>query len=433
MKTKVLILGAAGRDFHNFNVLYRDNPEYEIVGFTATQIPDIAGRKYPKELAGSLYSNGISIYDEKDMEKLIKEHKVDEVVLSYSDLKHETVMHLASRANAVGADFRLIGAQRTMIKSKKKVIAVCATRTGCGKSPTSRKIVSLLRDAGKKVVVIRHPMPYGDLKAQTCQRYATLDDMDKNKCTIEEMEEYEHHIRKGCIVYAGVDYQKILNEAEKEADVILWDGGNNDTSFYKPDLLFVIADSLRPNHEKLYYPGETNFRMADVIVINKIAQNPEGAKIVEENARTMNPKAKIIKAFSELSVENEIDLNGKKVLVVEDGPTVTHGEMGIGAAYVYAQQKGAIIIDPKPFATGDIKEAYVKYPQLKLVVPALGYGKKQIKDLEDTLNRAQVDYVITGTPIDISRFMKINKKVLHVIYNTVEKEGSIKDNLKPFL
>ncbi len=429
---RILILGAAGRDFHNFNVYYKLNPHYRVVGFTATQIPNITDRIYPKELSGPFHPDGIPIFEEKNLEELIQKYNVDYVVFSYSDVSHEYIMHLASRVNAVGASFILLGTGATMLKSKKKVVAVCATRTGAGKSPLSRKIVTLLRGKGQKVVVIRHPMPYGDLKKQICQRYETLEDLDKYECTIEEREDYEHHIKNNTIVYAGIDYQKILLEAEKEADIILWDGGNNDTSFYKPDLLFVVADALRPDHETKYYPGETNFRMAHVIVINKVSQNKKGADLIRQNAKAMNPKAKIFEVDTILSAEPAVNLKNKKVLIVEDGPTVTHGGMDHGAAFVYAKSKKAKIVDPKKYAVGDIKLAYKKYPHLKLVVPALGYGQKQIKDLEKTINKAKVDYVITGTPIDISRFMKLNKKVVHVVYQIKEKKDSIDKLLTSF-
>ncbi len=425
MKRNVIILGAAGRDFNNFNTFFRDNEKYNVVCFTATQIPEIAGRKYPPELAGSFYPEGIPIYDEKDLEELIEKHEVDEAYFSYSDVSHEYVMHLASRAQSKGASFVLLGPKDTMIKSSKKVIAVCAVRTGCGKSPTTKKIAKMLKEKGEKVAVIRHPMPYGDLSKQAVQRFATLEDLDRHECTIEEREEYEPHIKNGIVVYAGVDYGRILQEAEKEAEVILWDGGNNDTSFYKPDLLFVVADSLRPGHELKYYPGETNFRSADVIVINKVSENPEGAEAIRKNAGKYNPKAKIIETDMELVPDEELDIRGKKVLVVEDGPTVTHGGMAFGAGYNYAKKSGAEIIDPLEHAAGSLKETFGKYTHLKEVVPAMGYFGQQLKDLEETINRSGAEVVVSGTPIDLKRVINVDIPVLHITYNTKELKGSI--------
>ena len=423
-KKRVLIMGAAGRDFHNFNVYYRDNADYEVVAFTAYQIPNIAGRKYPAELAGKLYPNGIAIYEEKELADLIKKLKVDEVEFAYSDVAFQTVMAKASIVLACGADFKLLSGEHTYIKSKKPVIAVCAVRTGCGKSQTTRFIASLLKSMGKKVVAIRHPMPYGDLVAQTCQRYATLEDLKKHKCTIEEMEEYEPHIAAGVIVYAGVDYGKILAEAEKEADVILWDGGNNDLPFYKPDLHIVVTDPLRPGHEGIYHPGAANLRMADVVIINKV-DTAEAAAVedVKKNIKQMNPKAKIIEAESPVSIENENgQVKNKKVLVVEDGPTLTHGDMDYGAAYVAAKQYGAKkIVDPRPYAIGTIKKVYENFKQLEDILPAMGYGDKQMKELRETINAIPADLVLVGTPIDLAEHLHFNKPSLRVTYALKER------------
>ncbi len=429
MKRRVLILGAAGRDFQNFNTYFRDNEGYEVVGFTATQIPEIAGRKYPAVLSGKLYPEGIPIYEEKDLEKLIKEHNIDEVYFSYSDVSDAHVMHLAARAQSAGASYVLLGPKDTMLKSSKKVIAVCAVRTGSGKSPLTKKLTKILKEKGKKFVVIRHPMPYGDLVRQAVQRFATLEDLDKHECTIEEREEYEPHIRNGVVVYAGVDYGMILREAEKEADIIFWDGGNNDFSFYKPDLLFVVADALRPGHELGYYPGETNFRMADVIVVNKVGENPEGAEIVKKNAGKLNPKAEIIETDLELVADEDIAIKGKKVLVVEDGPTVTHGGMAFGAGYNYAKKNGAEIINPKEHAAGSLRETFEKFPHLKEVLPAMGYYGQQLKDLEESINKSGAEIVVAGTPIDLKRVIKVDIPVLHITYNIKEVGGSIEEML----
>ncbi len=417
-KIKILIMGAAGRDFHNFNVYFRNNDRYEVVAFTATQIPDIEGRLYPPELAGELYPKGIPIHDEKDLTKLIKEHDIDQVVLAYSDLAHEYVMHKASEVLAAGADFRLLGMKNTALKSTKPVIAVCAVRTGCGKSQTTRKIGELLRKEGKNVVVIRHPMPYGDLRKQEVQRFASFEDMDAAECTIEEREEYEPHIRMGNVVMAGVDYEKILREAEKEADIILWDGGNNDFPFYQPDVLIVVADSHRPHHEISYYPGETNFRMADIIIINKVdTAEPENVEIVRKHAQEFNPTAKILETASPVTIENPEIVKGKRVLVVEDGPTLTHGEMAYGAGFIAARNaQAAEIIDPRPFAVGSIKETFAKYTQVTQVLPAMGYGEQQLKELEETINKADCDVVVVATPIDLARLITINKPSVRVFY-----------------
>ena len=435
-KKRVVILGAAGRDFHNFNTFFRNNPEYEVVAFTATQIPDIEGRVYPPELAGELYPNGIPIWSEDDLEKIIKEHDIDIVVFAYSDVSHEHVMHLASRAHSAGADFWLLGPKGTMIKSTKPVVAVTAVRTGSGKSQTSRKVAQLLQEMGYKVVAIRHPMPYGDLRKQIVQRFATYEDLDKHECTIEEREEYEPYIDRGMVVYAGVDYEKILREAEKEADIILWDGGNNDFPFYIPDLWIVVADPHRPGHELKYHPGETNFRAADVIIINKIdTANRDDVQKVRESIEKINPKAIVIDGASPLYVDKPELIKGKRVLVVEDGPTLTHGGMKYGAGYVAAKKFGAKeIIDPRPYAVGSIIDTYKKYNHLDVILPAMGYGAKQIKELEETINRADADVVVIGTPIDLRRVMKLNKPAVRVRYELEEiGEPKLKDILKEFV
>ncbi|MDD3647698.1 MAG: cyclic 2,3-diphosphoglycerate synthase [Candidatus Dojkabacteria bacterium] len=432
-KNKVLILGAAGRDFHNFNTVYRNDENTEVVAFTAAQIPDIAGRKYPASLAGKFYPDGIDIKDESDLVDIIQNKGVDECVLSYSDLPYNFVMHLASKVLAAGAKFSMLGAEPTMIKSSKPVISVLAVRTGCGKSQTSRRVVEILREANKKVVSIRHPMPYGDLAAQAVQRFAELEDLRKHKCTIEEMEEYEPHIAIGSVIYAGVDYQAILDEAEKEADVIIWDGGNNDMSFYKPDLTIVVADPLRAGHEISYYPGEVNFRLADVIIINKVdSAKPEDVQTVEKNAQEYNPKAKVIKAESIVTVENPELIKGKRVLVVEDGPTLTHGEMKIGAGVVAAERNGAVeIIDPKEYAVGKLKATFEHYPNIGGILPAMGYGEQQMKDLEETINKVDCDAVVIGTPIDLGRFIKIDKPHTRVKYDLSEEaKNELKDIIK---
>ncbi|HHF53455.1 MAG TPA: GTPase [candidate division WOR-3 bacterium] len=422
MKKKVIIMGAAGRDFHNFNVYFRDNEEFEVVAFTATQIPNIEGRKYPKELAGKLYPNGIPIYPEEELENLIKKHNVDLVVFAYSDVSHEYVMHRASQAMAAGANFMLMGADSTMLKSRKPVIAVCAVRTGSGKSQTTRRVAKILKKLGKKTVVIRHPMPYGDLTKQIVQRFETFEDLDKHNCTIEEREEYEPHLERGNIVYAGVDYGKILEQAEEEADVILWDGGNNDMPFYKPDLLIVVADPHRPYHEVTYHPGETNLRMADVIVINKVeTAYPEDIETVRENARASNPDAIILEAASPIFVENSEQIKGKRVLVVEDGPTLTHGEMSYGAGVVAAEKYGAReLVDPRPYAVGSIKSTYEKYQQIGALLPAMGYSKEQLQELEETINKTPADLVVVATPINLGKILNLNKPYVRVKYELQE-------------
>jgi predicted GTPase len=424
-KKRVLICGAAGRDFHNFNVLFRDNSDYEVAAFTAAQIPDIEGRVYPAELAGKLYPEGIPIYPEEELSDLIRSRKIEEVYFSYSDVPHRHVMHIGSIAMAAGARFVLVSPEETMISSQKPVVSVCAVRTGCGKSQTTRYVSDVLTEMGLKVVAIRHPMPYGDLAAQKVQRYAATEDLEKHRCTIEEMEEYEPHIDRGRIVYAGVDYGAILKEAEKEADIILWDGGNNDTSFYKPDLHIVVADPHRPGHELSYYPGEINFLTADIIIINKVdSADPAGVKTVEENIRRFNPKAVVIKANSRLEVEREEVIRGKRVLVVEDGPTLTHGEMAYGAGVVAAKRFGAAdIVDPRPWITGTIKETFEKYPGIGALLPAMGYGERQVRDLEKTINAADCDSVVIATPIDLNRIITINKPSVRVRYELEELPG----------
>jgi predicted GTPase len=421
-RTKVLIMGAAGRDFHNFNTYFRDNDEYEVVAFTATQIPFIDDRKYPAVLAGKLYPNGIDIHDESEMPKLVEKHGVEQVVFAYSDVPYEYVMHRSALVNALGADFRLLGPDHTMVKSTKPVIAVCAVRTGAGKSQTTRKIQTMLREAGKKVVSIRHPMPYGDLTKQAVQRYATIDDLKKHDCTIEEMEEYEPHVAAGNVIYAGVDYEAILREAEKEADVILWDGGNNDFSFYKADLYVTVADPHRPGDGLVYYPGEVNLRLADVVVLNKI-DTADRAGIEAELAavRSVNPTARIIMGASPVTVDDPAAVQGKRVLVVEDGPTLTHGEMKYGAGTVAARQLGAAeLIDPRPFATGEIKATFEKYPNVGVLLPAMGYSDAQLRDLETTINASGADLVVIGTPIDLRRIVDIKLPAVRVRYDLQE-------------
>ena len=421
-RIKVLIMGAAGRDFHNFNVYYRENEDYEVVAFTATQIPDIDGRKYPTELAGSLYPEGISIHDEEELEELIYDLDVDEVVFSYSDLPYDYVMSKAAIVNYAGADFRLMGAKSTMIPSTKPVIAICAARTGCGKSQTTRAVCDHLTAQGKKVVAIRHPMPYGDLVKQKVQRFAQLEDLKKHDCTIEEMEEYEPHIMNDTVVYAGVDYEAILREAEKEADVIIWDGGNNDMPFYLPDIMITVVDPHRAGHELTYYPGETNLLMADVIVINKIdTADIEDIATVRENIRIVNPDAIVVDAASPVAVEDAEIINGKAVLVVEDGPTLTHGEMKYGAGVVAAEKYGATsLVDPRPWTVGKLSETFDKYPEIGQILPAMGYGEEQMKDLETTINQVDCEAVVIGTPIDLRRVINIEKPSVRVTYKLQE-------------
>lgn len=421
-KTKVLIMGAAGRDFHNFNVFYRDNDQYEVVAFTATQIPDIDGRVYPASLAGKNYPSGIPIHPESELVDLIQKNNVDEVVFAYSDVPYEYLMSKSAVVNAAGADFKIMGANRTMLKSSKPVIAVCAVRTGCGKSQTTRRVVEILQGIGKKVVAVRHPMPYGDLEKQRWQRFETIEDLKKHECTIEEMEEYEPHIAKGVIVYAGVDYADILREAEKEADVVVWDGGNNDMSFYKPDLLITVVDPHRPGHEMSYYPGEVNLRAADIVVINKIdTADYYNIEEVRDNIRRANPNAIIVDAASPIQVEDPSVIRGKRVLVVEDGPTLTHGEMTYGAGTVAAEKFGAEdMVDPRPYAVGKITETFEKYPEIGVLLPAMGYSDQQIKDLEVTINSTDCDSVVIGTPIDLRRVVNIKKPSVRVFYDLQE-------------
>jgi len=424
-------MGAAGRDFHNFNVYFRNRPEYEVVAFTATQIPGIEGRTYPATLSGDLYPAGIPILQEADLPTMIREKNIDLVILAYSDISHEDVMHKASLVLACGADFRLMGPKTTVLKSKLPVVAVCAVRTGAGKSPVSRSVSRSLKKLMGRVVVIRHPMPYGDLSQQVCERFASYDDLNRYECTIEEREEYEPHIDIGNVVYAGVDYEKILREAEKEADVILWDGGNNDLSFYKPDLQIVVVDPLRAGHELGYYPGETNLRMADVVVINKVdSATPDELDTVRRNVKSVRPEAKIVEAASEIKVEDENLIRGKRVVVVEDGPTVTHGGMKEGAGAVAARRFGAKeLIDPKTYAVGSIETTYEKYPHLGKVLPAMGYGEKQIRELRETIQRIDFDTLLIGTPIDLRRVMEIEKPAVRVRYEVRELTRPTLDEL----
>ena len=422
MTIRTLIMGAAGRDFHNFNVYFRDNKEYQVVAFTATQIPNIEGRRYPAALAGSLYPEGIPIYPESELVKLINDLKVEQVIFAYSDVSHENLMHKASLVLATGADFRLMGQKSTQVKSTKPVVSICAVRTGAGKSQTTRRVSMILRAMGYRVAAIRHPMPDGDLVAQKVQRFATYADLDKHQCTIEEREEYEPHIDNGVIVYAGVDYEAILRQAEQEVDIVLWDGGNNDFPFYVPDLAIVVADPHRPGHEYLYHPGETNVRAADVFVINKVdTAAPDKVIAVRETLHRLNPDALVIEGASPLFVDNPEAIRGKRVLVIEDGPTLTHGEMAYGAGWVAARRFGAAeIVDPRPFAVGTITETYQKYPGTGQILPAMGYGEQQMKDLETTINNADVDLVISATPIDLTRIIKINKPMQRVRYELQE-------------
>jgi predicted GTPase len=418
MIEKVIIMGAAGRDFHNYNVYFKNNPRYQVVAFTATQIPDIEGRCYPADLAGDKYPNGIPIYAEAELPDLIRAHKVDLVAFSYSDIAHVDVMHKASVAMASGADFILIGATYTMLRSIKPIVAICAVRTGCGKSQTTRHICGLLQQMGKRVVAVRHPMPYGDLTQQVVQRFSSYGDFEKHNCTIEEREEYEPLVDRGIVVYAGVDYEKILRQAEQEADVVVWDGGNNDTPFYYPDVHVVVFDPHRAGHERLYYPGETNLLMADIAVINKVdSASPEQVKQVEDNIRHFNPKADVVMAISAVIADQPEQIAGRRVLVVEDGPTLTHGEMAFGAGIIAAQRLGASeIINPKPFAVGSIAETFRRYPLVGPVLPAMGYSHAQIQDLEETINRCDCDLVLFATPIDLPKLVRIDKPTIRIRY-----------------
>jgi len=426
MKRKnIIIIGAAGRDFHNFNTYYRDNKDYNVVAFTAAQIPDIDGRRYPEDLAGSLYPKGIPIFSEADLPELIKKHKVDECVFSYSDVTYQKVMSVSAIVNAAGSDFVILGPASTMIESTKPVISVCATRTGCGKSQTSRRIIEILMSKGLKVVAVRHPMPYGNLSAQKVQRFADVKDLEKHNCTVEEMEEYEPHVVRGNIIYAGVDYEAILRAAESDpagCDIILWDGGNNDFPFYKTDLMVTVADPHRAGHELRYYPGEVTLRLADVVVINKIDSADSGqVQIVRESITKVNPKAVVIDAASPIKVDNQSLIKGKKVLVVEDGPTLTHGEMKIGAGTVAARKFGAAeLVDPRPFTVGKLSETFRLYPEIGTLLPAMGYGKQQLLDLEKTINNTKCDSVIIATPIDLNRIIEIKKPNTRVYYDLQE-------------
>ena len=434
VRKNVIIMGAAGRDFHNFLVYFKDNPYYHVIGFTAEQIPGIVDRRFPAELAGKYYKRGIPIYPESKLTKLIKEKKIDNVYLSYSDLSHLDVMNKASTVLAAGANFYLLGTNETQIKSKKPLVSVTAVRTGAGKSQTSRKVARILRDQGYKVVAIRHPMPYGDLVKEEVQRFTTYEDMIKNKCTIEEREEYDPWVKLGIPIYAGVDYKKILKQAEKEADVILWDGGNNDMSFYKPDLNIVVLDPHRAGHEMLYYPGEVNFKAADVLVINKMDSAPkEGIKKVLKNIKKYNPKATVIKAASDLIIKDAKSLKGKKVLIVGDGPTLTHGGMSFGAGTIAAKKYGAKIVEPHKHIVGTLKDTYKKFPHLHngTELPAMGYTAKQNKDLQDTINKSKVDIVIDGTPVSLERHIKIKVPLIEVDYILREiGRPNLKDVLK---
>lgn len=435
-KERVIIMGAAGRDFHDFNTYFRNNDNFDVICFTATQIPDIAGRTYPPDLAGKNYPNGIPIYAEEKLGELIQEYNVNKVVFSYSDVRHEYVMHHASTVLAYGADFILLGPDKTALTSKKPIISVCAVRTGCGKSQTTSKVCTILKNLGKKVVVVRHPMPYGDLVKQKVQRYEKISDFEKFECTIEEQEEYERHINNGLIVYAGVDYEAILRQAEDEADVVIWDGGNNDLPFFKSDLQMVVVDPHRVDHELQYHPGEANFKRADLIVINKVdTADREQVLKSEQNIKKYNPNATVIKAASPISVDHPEKIAGKKVLVVEDGPTLTHGEMKYGAGTIAAGNCGAAeIIDPRPYAVGKMKRTFERYPNIGTLLPAMGYGKEQKRDLKATIDKTPADIVISGTPMDLNRVIKTNKEILRVTYELAEiGSPNLSDVLKEFV
>lgn len=435
-RTKVIIMGAAGRDFHNFNVFFRDKKEYEVVAFTATQIPGIENKTYPPELSGKLYPKGITIYPESQLARLIEDNNIEKVVFAYSDVTHEYVMHKASEVLAAGADFWLMGTHSTTLHTHLPVISVCAVRTGSGKSQTCRKIVKMLRDMGEDVVAVRHPMPYGDLAKQMVQRFAKYEDFEKYNCTIEEREEYEPYVELGAVIYAGVDYEKILRQAEMEADIILWDGGNNDFSFYRPDLHIVVADALRPGHELTYHPGETNLRLADIVIINKINQATSAAiNQIRENIRSVNKEAMIIEAASEISVDDPKAIKGKRVLVVEDGPTLTHGGMEYGAGYAAAKKYHAKeIVSPVPYAVGSIKDTFKKYPHTKDVLPAMGYNKEQVKELEQIINSMPVELVIIGNPIDLARLIKMKAPSVRVHYELKEvTHPNLEEEIKSFI
>ena len=431
-KTRIVIAGAAGRDFHNFNLVYRDRPQYEVVAFTATQIPNIEGRVYPAALAGDLYPDGIPIVAEQELEAVIGEHDVDDVVFSYSDVTHEHVMHIGSRALAAGASYRLLSPRETMLRSSKPVVAVCAVRTGSGKSQTTRYVAGLLRDAGKRVAVLRHPMPYGDLEKQAVQRFEKYEDLDAAEATIEEREEYEPHLKEGNLVFAGIDYAAILEAAEQEADVILWDGGNNDTPFIEPNLHIVVVDPHRAGHELRYHPGETNLRMADVCIVNKVDSAPaEGIEAVLASIREHNPLARVVQAASPFEVEGDAgEIVGKRVLAIEDGPTLTHGEMTYGAAVLAAQQNGAAeLVDPRPFAVRSIAQTFEDYPNVGTLLPAMGYGREQMEDLRETISRSDAELVLIGTPIDLRRLIELDKPALRVTYRLQELEPALAEIL----
>jgi predicted GTPase len=423
MNRRVLILGAAGRDFHNFNVCFRHDPEQKVVAFTAAQIPDIANRRYPSELAGAFYPDGIPIFPEERLERLIAEEAIDLVVLSYSDLSHNHVMDLASRALAAGADFTLLGAERTMLQARVPVVSICAVRTGSGKSPVARQVIRILRELGERVIAVRHPMPYGDLLRQRVQRFATLADLDRYRCTIEEREEYEPHLRSGTVVYAGVDYEAILREAEKEADILVWDGGNNDTPFLRPDLEIVVADPHRAGHELLYYPGEVNLLRADIVVINKVdTADPRAVETVRSNIRERNPNARVIETACQVQSKPAERMRGARVLIVEDGPTLTHGEMAYGAGVIAARQEGAKeLVDPRPYAVGSLRAVYAQYPQIGAVLPAMGYSAEELRELEETIARTPCDAVVVATPIDLASVVKIAKPTVRVSYEVQER------------
>ena len=436
MQRRILILGAAGRDFHNFNVCFRNSADDHVVAFTATQIPDIAGRMYPPELSGPLYPEGIPIYSEDRLEELILQHAIDVVVFSYSDVSHNHVMHLASRTAAAGADFLLLSADSTMIESRVPVVSVCAVRTGCGKSPVSRRVVQALRELGQRIVVVRHPMPYGDLIRQQVQRFATLADLDRHHCTVEEREEYEQHLVGGTVVYAGADYEAILAEAQKEADVVVWDGGNNDTPFFRPDLEFVVVDPHRAGHELLYYPGEVNLLRADVVIINKVnTATEENVETVRRNVRRHNPNALVIEAASRVEADQPQRMKGARVLVVEDGPTLTHGEMSFGAGVVAAREAGAAeLVDPRPYAVGSLQEVFAKYTHIGPLLPAMGYSERQLAELESTIRRTPCDLVVVATPVDLGRVVEISKPSVRVRYEIVERsDTTINDVLREFV
>jgi len=425
-RTRVLVLGAAGRDFHNFNLVYRRDPSFHVVAFTATQIPNIDGRVYPSALSGPLYPEGIPILPEDELEEIIRREAVDVAVFAYSDVSHVQVMHLASRVGAAGADFCFLGGRRTCLQAGLPVISVCAARTGCGKSQTSRKVAQLLASRGVSVAVIRHPMPYGDLARQAVQRFTTFEDLARHRCTIEEIEEYEHYLENGMAVYAGVDYEEIVRRASAESQVLVWDGGNNDTPFLRADMQVVVLDPLRPGHELKFHPGETNLRLADVLVVNKVDRaSPEGLAQVDRSIRMANPKARVVRAESMIRLDDSDRVAGRRVLVVEDGPTVTHGGMSYGAGLVAAERFGARVVDPRPFATGPIARAYERYPHMGPVLPALGYYPEQLAGLEKTIKRADCELVIIGTPVDLRRHITLDKPALRVTYDLEEVDGGL--------